>query len=297
MSLFSLPTECLLNVISLLDHASDLNAVTKTCKFLRALANQDLYTRFSGKCSSETLDRLLRNGEALALRRLLEHGVDFTKSLPHSTINMILDAIGKGNLEIIRLVLDIDPACVNQTGSVLGLAPSRMFLPAHLPLLMALINGQMDIAEFLISRGARADPSPELEKRGALCSAAWCGKLVAVDFLVKRLQYDVNFSYNEYSPFYQAVEKSHWHVASYLLEAGADPLADWAGQSSSNLLSRKDQKKLRRAFASLLLQLQADPTQSKSKDGWNRVVKVDKITAFVKKMVEAFDALGENNDV
>ncbi|KAJ6086736.1 hypothetical protein N7467_005650 [Penicillium canescens] len=216
----TLPNEIIFQVLSYLDYQSELNAVSQTSKSLHVLANKALYSQLPENISGFTLEHLVGNGNADALRLLIDHGVNINSVPRKSGIgNLTAYAATKGHFEIVRLLLDQDPCSIDSKDS---------------PLLCALINENMPIAQLLISRGAKADSRDSMQ-RLALSYAAGYGSLSAVRYLIEEMHFDVNEP-TESTPLRESIENEKWDVAQYLLQAGANPMLDESEQTKPLLL-------------------------------------------------------------
>jgi ankyrin repeat protein len=220
----SLPNEIIFQVLSHLDYQSELNAVAQTCKFLSALANNALYSQLPERISGFTLESLVKQANADALLRLIEHGVKINSvTRDREAGNLTAYAATNGHLEIVRLLSDQEPLSIYSSS------------PKTSPLLCALLNEHVDIAHFLISRGAKAESLHSLDEGGALSHAIRFGSLNTVRYLIDEMLFDVN-QHTEVTPLRESIQNGHWDIAQYLLQAGANPMLDDSEQSNPLLL-------------------------------------------------------------
>ncbi|CDM35232.1 F-box domain, cyclin-like [Penicillium roqueforti FM164] len=69
MSLFSLPTELLLLLTHNLQYASELSAMSQTCRRFHTIFDPELYSRFANSCEFNIL-RLVETGNSDAIQKL-----------------------------------------------------------------------------------------------------------------------------------------------------------------------------------------------------------------------------------
>lgn len=240
----TLPNEIIFQFLSHLDYQSELNAVAQTCKFLNVLANKTLYSQLPEKISGFTLEHLVEDGNADALRRLINHGVNINSVPRKSEIdNLTAYAATKGHLEIVRVLLDQDPLSINSKTS---------------PLLCALLSENMNIAQFLISRGAKAESHHSLHEGGALSHAARRGSLSAVRYLIEEMHFDVNQP-TELTPLRESIQNGKWDVAHYLLQAGANPMLDESERNKPLLLEAGRKSRFDKSVVLCLLEKNGTP--------------------------------------
>ncbi|KAJ5312369.1 hypothetical protein N7508_003199 [Penicillium antarcticum] len=217
MPFHNLPNEIILEILYHLDYQSELNAVAQTCKFLNALANKALYSQLPETTSGFMLERLVTNGNADALRRLIDHGVNINSVLREGGAdNLTAVAATNGHLEIVRLLVDQGSLSTNSNDP---------------PLLCALISENMDIAQYLVSRGAKAESCHGLnDQAGALMRTVRAGSLSAVRYLVEKLDFEVDQS-TGCILLRQSIQNEKWDIAYYLLQAGANTMFNEAHQT------------------------------------------------------------------
>lgn len=163
---------------------------------------------------------MVKNDSREALHSLIiDHKVDLDMNL------LTVFAAKFGKIEIMRLLVEIDPTCVQgqSTGS------------ANPPLLWAIINENFDIADFLLSKGATLQVNPVSEFY-PLHEAVRKSNLSAVKYIInQRLSGGLNLPREE-PPLNLAIKQRKWDIASYLLQVGADPMPEGADGDYPTLL-------------------------------------------------------------
>lgn len=143
------------------------------------------------KCKA--LDSSAANGQLESIKFLIESGVDIGDDLHSSAL---MSAIRYKSLNIIEWLLD-NAADVRLLGDQ--------------PLIMACINGSLDVVKLLIARGASV-------KSDQLAAACMHGHLEIVKFLVSAGA-DINPA--NQVPLISAVDHGKWDIVEFLLVSGA----------------------------------------------------------------------------
>ena len=123
----------------------------------------------------------------------------------------IHDAVRSGDLEKVKTLLKSNNEWLNNPDQ-------NQKTPLHL----ALESGHIDIASYLIERGADINLKDK-DKASPLHNAAYLGNLEIVDLLLKKGATSLNEgNFRGQTPLHFACERGHPEVANCLLDAGAD---------------------------------------------------------------------------
>ncbi|ORY15076.1 hypothetical protein BCR34DRAFT_198941 [Clohesyomyces aquaticus] len=114
---------------------------------------------------------------------LLEHGANPDPKMPNSSYSPLRTAVGKGHLQIARLLLEFN-AKSNHHFRI----PEWEATQRPTALALAAKSGHLEIMDLLIDRGARAGEGIEGKRYSAITSAAKAGQESAVARLL--LMYD-----------------------------------------------------------------------------------------------------------
>ena len=221
MSLLSLPNELLFRIAQYLEYADEVNAYSQTCRLLHSLANRLLFHHVQER-QVEAIMHTMRSGDHVLLKRLMEAGICteiFGDTTQHSPLRA---ATGWGHIGNVQVLLDLGQYDLNHAA-----------LYNESPLVCALINGHLDIARLLISRGADpnfAEPDNSFDAcavgRTPLGYAAKEGPLEAVRLLVEEAAVDLDpRDANGWTPLFFAASNGFLDAVKLLLSAGADPRA------------------------------------------------------------------------
>ena len=191
MSLLSLPNELLGCICKYLVYSDDINALSQSCRLLYSTINPLLFPPRAKQCQLDAITYALETGDHLLMERLGKAGIDVFKAYLNATRDELLSvAIKKGHLGVVQVLVDLNKDSMHK---VTGFG--------HLPFTSALLLGHLEIARFLVFRGA--DPeflgSNRCRRRGAgdnagktaLSYTAKNGPLESVRFLVEETSSDL----------------------------------------------------------------------------------------------------------
>ncbi len=123
----------------------------------------------------------------------------------------IHDAVRSGNLEKVKTILQSHAEWLN-------IPDQNQKTPLH----TALESGHVEIAKYLIEKGADINLKDK-DKAAPLHNAAYLGSLDVVDLLLKKGAASLNEgNFRGQTPLHFACERGHFEVATRLLDAGAD---------------------------------------------------------------------------
>ena len=206
MHLLSLPNEVLRLIVRQLEYADDASAFSRTCRLLYLVISPMIVPDYANR---DMVTFALRKWDHVFMERILESGVNLENLLPRPFTEIMLDVLRAGSLEFFRVMLDHHPSQDARThASYLSLAT---------------VEGYLDIARLLISRGANPE-APTLEEKTALTEAAKRGSLPAVRFLVEEANCGLNVPDPlGFTPLISAASSGSLDVVKYLLNSGTDP--------------------------------------------------------------------------
>ncbi|KAJ5549284.1 hypothetical protein N7513_006518 [Penicillium frequentans] len=151
MNILNIPNEILDQIAISLDYDSDISALSQTCKDLHSVAGRILALRKPTDPQSSDyhiwLKHLLMKRDVSKLRRLLTSTIKLPRD--ENIIGFVSSfAVKRGDLEVVRLVVDNYPSCLTTTYHGMSLTK------------LALRYDHSKINRFLTSRGC-LDPRPE----------------------------------------------------------------------------------------------------------------------------------------
>jgi ankyrin repeat protein len=157
------------------------------------------------------LHRATDRGDEKLVRALLIHGAD-TSPQPTGFVGTVLHtASGMGEIGIVQALLD---AGANPN----ALGPSQIT-----PLQIAINEGNDEVVELLLERGALPDPQAQGSPTTALHIAATKGDLAAVRLLLAHSANPDSLNHEGSTPLLEAVAEENTRVAELLLRHGANP--------------------------------------------------------------------------
>ena len=220
MTLTSLPPELLGMILQYLPYASDMNALSQTCRRLQQVATAPLYANFAQTFAPHSLSRLARNGNADALRKLLSDGANLRPYIktPYAESDLLTLAAAGGNVDVIKTLVEAyGPACLKEEKAERKVST------------VAAEKGQIDVLRYLLEAGVQLarynTVSGKLVGRDCLSHAAGANQLSSLRFLLEDAMCDVNAATHgdNHSALYWASRSGHLEAVKFLLEAGADP--------------------------------------------------------------------------
>ncbi|CAI7663493.1 unnamed protein product [Penicillium pancosmium] len=216
--LSSLPTELVQLIVERLEYASNVSALARTSRYLSSVATSPyLYPQYAKLCSPAGLDRLVANGNAEALRRLVAHGIDLKKYLDY----------GRGREHKIRSDRRRSPvevAASNGFADVLhvirDVCGPDIVRPGDLNI--AINKGDLDVLNPFFDTEVPAGLRENLIEQ-FIEHALTRGSVAATKCMIDG-GFDVNFISNrKLTPLMMAAKGARLDITELLLEAGADP--------------------------------------------------------------------------
>lgn len=132
--------------------------------------------------------------------------------MPESNLELLLGAVGSGDIDMVQLILNTYPHLDIDSGD--RCESSALHYAAE--------KGHLGIAELLVARGALVNVTNMWEKT-PLHSACNNGQLEVVKFLVDNgARIEATSNKKRFTPLHLASQYDHLAVAKYLVENGAD---------------------------------------------------------------------------
>lgn len=191
----------------------------------------------------------MRSGDHVLLKSLIEAGISTELFGDQTQRDPLQTAVKWGHIGIVQVLLDLDQSDLDVAA-----------LYDELPIICALMNGHLDIARLLISRGV----DPNFAEGGdtfdavavggtPICYASNEWPLEAVQFLVEEAGANLEFrGANGWTPLLFAVSNGFLGAVKLLLSAGANPKVK--DNEGKNILFHAAQKN-HKQIVSFLLQM------------------------------------------
>ncbi|KAJ5761508.1 ankyrin repeat-containing domain protein [Penicillium manginii] len=213
--LSSLPLEIVQLVIEHLEYASEVNSLAQTSRHLCKIATSPfLYPQYARLCSPHGLDRLVANGNADSLRRLVANGVDLKKYLEYGRFLReksdrrwpVEVAASGGFADVLQVFRDVCGPDIVRPGD----------------LNIAINKGDLDVLKPFFHGGVPDEVKKSLLKE-YIEHTATRGSVASMKCMIDG-GLDVNsFSERRLTPLMMAAKGAHLDMTEFLLEAGADP--------------------------------------------------------------------------
>lgn len=213
-SITTMPTELVLAILDELEYASQVSAVSLTCRRLYGIASDYLYEHYAKTYSPHGLHRVIENGNDDAVYQLLLAGIEFDTAyyLDGSPFKSPLRvAASNGHVHI------LDTFANFFGNSIVTVCADELARDA-------IDNGHRAVLDYLAWLGATLDQPDPYTLRCNLSYAAEKGQLECVKLLV-----EIDRSYNvrdvfEQTPLWWACKEGHLDVVKFLVEeCCADP--------------------------------------------------------------------------
>ncbi|KAI9042357.1 uncharacterized protein KD926_005652 [Aspergillus affinis] len=232
VNLVSLPVELLEPITLYLEYAYEISSLSQTCRRLHSVANYHLFNSFAEDCSPVGIERVVKNNNVDALRKLLDNGLRFEEywrvTSEPTPLYMTIEEDLAG---VAELLVAYSEAFVNGSKAIIGTSgcfqPSMPGIQHYLTglkktLHRAALKGSLGVIKAVAScntiKGERLD--------SAVFGAIREGHLALVRYFLEEHEEDneegprASFKLSGYLRC--AAGEGNMEILKYLVKAGAD---------------------------------------------------------------------------